>query len=100
MYYQDRHYEIYNLTVLQFLKKLNNGSKLTKVFKKQYHSPICIDNTLFSPTKNIKDSDCEYFNLLKVEERDPFYERILGEKDFLTKAKLRFLDYKKKQLFD
>lgn len=99
VYYQDNHIEIYHLSLNQFLKQLNHNQQAIRLYKEQYHSPIVIENTLFSPTKNIKNTDCEYFNLLKIEERNPYYEKLLEEKNILTKAKLRFLEYKKNELF-
>ena len=100
VYYLDQHYEIYNLTIRQFLKQINHNKNLLRLYEGKYHSPICIGGTLFSPTKNIKDADCEYFNLLKVEERIPYYEHILENKHLLKKAKVRFLEYKKNELFE
>jgi len=100
VYYQDQHYEIYCLTVHKFLKQLNANQNFSRLCKNQYHSPIKIGDTLFSPTMNIKDRDCEYFNLLKVEEKDPFYESLLERKQILKKAKMRYLEHKKRELFD
>lgn len=100
VYYQDCHYELYHLTVNKFLKKLNHNQNVSKVYKNRYHSPIKIGNDLFSPTTNIKQSDCEYFNLLKIEERDPFYEELLDQKNLLKKAKDRYIEYIKRVIYD
>lgn len=100
VYYDDKHYEIYDMSVHQFLKYLNNNNSPKRLYKSNYHSPIIINNCLFSPTKNIKNSDCEYFNLLKVEEKDIYYENLLDSKKLLDKAKQRFIKYKTQELFD
>lgn len=100
VYYQDCHYELYNLTVHKFLKKLNNNQDFSRVYKKRYHSPIKIGNSLFSPTTNIKQRDCEYFNLLKVEEKDPFYECLLAQKNLLKMAKDRYIEHVKWRIYD
>lgn len=100
VYYQDKHYEIYNMSVNKLLKYLNNQNSPVKIFNSSYHSPIRIKNTLFSPTANIKQSDCEYFNLLKVEDRDYYYNQFLANRNLLEKAKHRFIEYKTRQIFE
>lgn len=100
VYYQDKHYEIYRLTVNKFLKQLNNNQRPIRIYTSSYHSPIQIDNTLFSPTTNIKHNNCEYFNLLKIEEQDEYYESVLASKKILNMARKRYIDYKKKVIFN
>lgn len=100
VYYQDKHYEIYYLTVNRFLKQLNYNKPLSKIYKAKYHSPLIIGSTLFSPTRNIKHPDCEYFNLLKIDENDSYYENVLREKQLLDTAKKRYLEYRQSVLYN
>lgn len=100
VYYKDRHREVYNMTVSKFLKYLNHNHKPLKLNDKLYHCPFQINDDLFSPTMNIKDKDCEYFNLLEVENKDIYYYQILESKGMLDKAKERFLEHKKRELYD
>lgn len=98
--YQDKHCEIYDMSVTRLLKIMNNNQIPVKIYKSSYHSPIQIGNTLFSPTANIKQNHCEYFNLLKVEDNDEYYMNLLLKKQLLDKAKRRFIEYKTKQILE
>ena len=98
VYYEDKHIEIYDIDVLKFFKSISKNNTL-RSSKTKYNCPIQIGQSIFSPTKNIKDKDCEFFNLLKVDEQDPYYYNLLERKGLLDIARNRYLKHKENELY-
>lgn len=98
VYYDDEHTEIYEHEAFKSFKLIcRHGALKSKKIK--YHCPIEIGKDVFSPTRNINDPECGFFNLLKVDEQDPYYEKLLEERELLDIAKKRYLKHKESELF-
>ena len=98
IYYDDHHFEIYRYEYLKSFKVICRQATLkSKIIK--YHCPIKIGKDVFSPTRNINDKDCGFFNLLKVAEQNEDYEKMLEERNLLDIAKRRYLKHMESVLF-
>lgn len=100
VYFADKHKEIYAMSILKYMKHINNNQNPIKLSHKLYHSPLKVGDYLFSPTMNTKDSECEYFNLLKIDEKNEYFEQLLEERKLLNKAKERFLEHKRREVYN